>query len=140
MNQPVLADTGPLVAYFDRSDSDHGWAKDCLTRFTQPLQTCEAVIAETLFLLRRGGISPQPLLKLIARGILLPTFSLRNEAAQVAVLIMRYQDLPMSLADACLVRMAELDDQATVFTLDSNFFIYRKSNRRVLKVLSPKSS
>ena len=138
MSQTVLADAGPLVAYLDRSDQHHDWAKACFARFTQPLHTCEAVIAEALFLLSRGGISPEPLLKLVTRGILQPIFSLKDEAEQVAVLIMRYRDVPMSLADACLVRMAELSDQATVFTLDSDFLIYRKSNRRVLKVLSPK--
>ncbi len=139
MKQVTLADTGPLVAYFDRSDRDHDWVTDCFKRLSQPLLTCEAVIAEVLFLLRRGGISPVPLLKLITRGILQPSFSLVHEAEQVAALIVRYQDVPMSLADACLVRMAEQYDQATVLTLDSDFFIYRKSNRRALKILSPKS-
>lgn len=137
MSPTVLADTGPLVAYLDRSDQYHDWAKACFTRFTQPLHTCEAVIAETLFLLSRGGLSPEPLLKLVTRGVLQPVFSLKDEIEQITALIMRYRDVPMSLADACLVRMAERTDSAIVFTLDSDFSIYRKSNRRVLKVLSP---
>ena len=61
MNE-ILVDTGPLVAYLDSSDRDHGWAKDQFTRITRPLQTCEAVIAESLFLLQRGGIDPDSLL------------------------------------------------------------------------------
>ncbi len=60
----ILADTGPLVAYLDRSDRDHAWAKETFMRLTRPLLTCEAVIAEALFLLRRGGIDPDGLLNL----------------------------------------------------------------------------
>jgi uncharacterized protein len=52
----IIVDAGPLVAYLDRSDRDHGWAKGCFMQITSPLLTCEAVIAEALFLLRRGGI------------------------------------------------------------------------------------
>lgn len=139
MSPIILADTGPVVAYLDRSDRDHAWAKACFGRFREPLQTCEAVVAEALFLLHRGGISPEPLLKLLTRGVLQPVFSLKDEADAVSALIVRYRNVPMSLADACLVRMAEQSDQATVFTLDSDFLIYRKSNRRVLKILSPKA-
>ena len=137
MNQVWLADTGPLVAYFDRRDQHHKWVKSCFSRFTRPLLTCEAVVAEVLFLLSRGGISPDALMQLITRGILQPSFSLKDEAVPVATLIARYRNVPMSLADACLVRMAEIHDHATVFTLDTDFTIYRKSGRRVIKVLSP---
>ena len=137
MKQVWLADTGPLVAYLDRKDQHHAWSKAWFMRFTGPLLTCEAVVAEALFLLHRGGICPDALLQLITRGVLLPEFSLKDEANPVATLIARYRNVPMSLADACLVRMVDLNDQATVFTLDSDFTIYRKSNRRVINVLTP---
>ena len=133
----VLADTGPLVAFFDRSDQHHEWAKRQFARITEPLLTCEAVIAETLFLLRRGGIAPDPLLKLITRGLLVPSFRLDSEAGAILDLMQRYRNVPMSLADACLVRMAETHDPATVFTLDSDFTIYRKARRRVIPLLRP---
>ncbi|MFT4176408.1 MAG: PIN domain-containing protein [Luteolibacter sp.] len=137
MKETVIVDAGPLVAYFDRSERNHEWAKACFARLTEPLVTCEAVIAEALFLLRRGGISPSALLQLITRGLLVPSFSLRDEASQIHSLIERYQNVPMSLADACLVRMAEIHTNPKVMTLDSDFTIYRKSNRRVIPVLSP---
>lgn len=133
----IIADTGPLVAYLDRSDQDHQWAKDCFMQITQPLLTCEAVIAEALFLLRRGGIDPDALLNLIRRGLLLPQFRLSEEIAAIQQLMKTYRNIPMSLADACVVRMAEMHDQSKVMTLDSDFVVYRKSRRKVIPLLSP---
>lgn len=136
MNE-VMVDTGPLVAYLDRSDHDHGWAKEEFMRFTRPLLSCEAVIAETLFLLRRGGIDPDGLLNLIGRGVVVLEFSLATEIGAIQHLMKTYRNVPMSLADACLVRMAEIYEKSTVMTLDSDFMIYRKSRRKVISLLCP---
>jgi predicted nucleic acid-binding protein len=136
MNE-IIADTGPLVAYLDRSDKDHGWAKDNLMQITRPLLTCEAVIAEALFLLRRGGIDPDGLLHLIHRGLLIPTFRLSDEIATIQQLMKTYRNIPMSLADACLVRMSELHENSKVMTLDSDFVVYRKFRRKVIPLLIP---
>lgn len=133
----VLADTGPLVAYLDRSDRDHAWAKEVFSEITRPLLTCEAVIAEALFLLRRGGIGPDGLLDLIRRGLLVPKFDLKQEIASIQQLMKTYHDIPMSLADACLVRMAEVFSDSKVMTLDSDFVVYRKSRRKVIPLLRP---
>jgi uncharacterized protein len=133
----TLADTGPLVAYLDRSDRDHVWAKETFMQLTRPLLTCEAVIAEALFLLRRGGIDPDGLLNLVRRGLVIPDFSLTTEIAEVQQLMKTYRNVPMSLADACLVRMAEIHENSKVMTLDSDFVIYRKSRRRVIPLLRP---
>ncbi len=133
----IIADTGPLVAYLDRSDKDHAWAKDNFIQITRPLLTCEAVIAEALFLLRRGGIDPDGLLHLIQRGLLIPTFRLSDEIATIQQLMKTYRNIPMSLADACLVRMSELHENSKVMTLDSDFVVYRKSRRKVIPLLIP---
>lgn len=133
----VIADTGPLVAYLDKSDRDHEWAKDHFQRFTDPLLTCEAVIAEALFLLRRGGIFPEGLLELIRRGILVPDFALAGEIEPILQLMRKYRDIPMSLADACLVRMSEIHPASVVMTLDSDFTIYRKSRRGTIPLMTP---
>ena len=133
----ILADTGPLVAFLDRSDHHHEWAKQQFARFNNPLLTCEAVIAETLFLLRRGNILPDALLKLITRGLLVPSFRLADESPAILRLMERYRNVPMSLADACLVRMSESHPGSKVFTLDSDFTIYRKAQRQVIPVLRP---
>ena len=136
MNE-ILADTGPLVAYLDRSDRDHDWAKQIFMQLTRPLLTCEAVIAEALFLLRRGGINPGGLLSLIRRGLVMPEFSLAAEIGAIQHLMQTYRNIPMSLADACLVRMAELHENAKVMTIDSDFVVFRKSRRKVIPLLRP---
>ncbi|MGL5019741.1 MAG: type II toxin-antitoxin system VapC family toxin [Luteolibacter sp.] len=133
----IIVDTGPLVAYLDRSDRDHLWAKECFMRITRPLLTCEAVVAEALFLLRRGGIDPDGLLNLISRGLVVPDFSLAAEIRVIQQLMKTYRNIPMSLADACLVRMAETHENSKVMTLDSDFVIYRKSRRKVIPLLRP---
>ena len=136
MNE-IIVDTGPLVAYLDRSDRDHLWAKECFMQITRPLLTCEAVVAEALFLLRRGGIDPDGLLNLISRGLVVPDFSLAEEILVIQQLMRTYRNIPMSLADACLVRMAETHENSKVMTLDSDFVIYRKSRRKVIPLLRP---
>ncbi len=136
MNE-LLVDTGPLVAYLDRSDSHHDWAKKEFQRLTRPLLTCEAVIAESLFLLRRGGIDPDGLLNLIVRGIIVLEFSLSSEINGIQQLMKTYRNVPMSLADACLVKMAETYPQSSIMTLDSDFIIYRKSRRKTIPLLRP---
>ena len=133
----IIVDTGPLVAYLDRSDRDHRWAKECFKQITSPLLTCEAVIAESLFLLRRGGIAPDGLLNLISRGLVVPDFSLTGEIQAIQQLMKTYRNIPMSLADACLVRMAEIHDSSKVMTLDSDFVVYRKFRRKVIPLLLP---
>ena len=133
----VLVDTGPLVAYLDRSDRDHAWAKECFMRFTRPLLTCDAVIAEALFLLRRGGIDPDGLPDLVSRGLVVPEFPLAAEIRAIQHLMKTYRNISMSLADACLVRMAEIHESSQVMTLDSDFVVYRKSRRKVIPLLRP---
>jgi uncharacterized protein len=125
------------VAYLDRSDRDHLWAKENFMQITRPLLTCEAVLAEALFLLRRGGIDPDGLLNLIRRGLVVPEFSLAAEIRAIQQLMKTYRNIPMSLADACLVRMAEIHGHSKVMTLDSDFLVYRKSRRRVIPLLRP---
>lgn len=133
----IIIDTGPLVAYLDRSDRDHAWAKETFMEITRPLLTCEAVIAEALFLLRRGGIDPDGLLNLIRRGLVVPKFDLSAEIAAIQQLMKTYRSVPMSLADACLVRMAEIHEHSKVMTSDSDFVVYRKSRRKVIPLFSP---
>ncbi len=137
MSGTVIADTGPLVAYLDKRDEFHKWAKEQMREFTEPLVSCEAVIAEALFLLRRGGIDPQLLLQLVERGIVVISIRLDDEIAALRKLIARYRSVPMALADACLVRLAELHEQCIVWTIDSDFTIYRRNGRRPIPLLMP---
>ena len=137
MDTSVIVDTGPLVAFLNRSDRFHDWTKQQLERIRPPLLTCEAVLAETCFLIRHLSGGSHDVLELVSRGVIQSMFNLEQEVQPLMKLIKRYADVPMSLADACLVRMAEHHAQSKVFTLDQDFRIYRKHSRHVIPVLMP---
>ncbi len=134
-----LLDTGPLVAFFDRSDADHAWAKEQWARAPLPMLTCEAVLAEAAYLLQeRAGLAPGKLLALFERGIVSIPFRLDEQAGLVSRLLERYCDQEMQLADACLVRMSELKRDCRVFTLDkTEFQVYRRFERQMIPLAAP---
>jgi len=133
----ILADTGPLVAYVSESDQHHRWALAAFHSFYEPLCTCEAVISEVLFLLRSDGMNVETFLQMLERGAIKLDFSMAENRADVLNLLRKYADQPMSLADACLVRMAELNDHCQIFTTDRDFKIYRRKGRSVIPLLAP---
>ena len=133
----VLVDTGPLLAYLNRRDRHHTWAVGCWKALTDPLWTCEAVVSEVIFLLQLEGVGPEPMLRLIERDLVRFDFALDDHRAGVFRLLRKYRDRPMSVADACLVRMAERADASQVFTTDRDFLVYRRKGRHVIPLLSP---
>jgi uncharacterized protein len=133
----ILIDTGPIVAMLIPADRYHGWANEQFSSLPPPLFTCEAVLSEARFLVHRFGGDATAVLEMVARGVLNIAFNAEAETDWLIKLQRRYQNLPMSLADACLVRMAELHAQSHVFTLDSDFRIYRRHGRQVIPVLAP---
>lgn len=133
----VLVDTGPLVAYLNRRDRHHAWAIECWKALTEPLWTCEAVVSEAVFLLQSEGADLNPVLQLIERDLVRLDFAIDDHRPDVFRLLRKYRDRPMSVADACLVRMAELADQSQVFTTDRDFLVYRRKGRHAIPVLSP---
>jgi uncharacterized protein len=133
----VLLDTGPWVALHCRDDAFHAWARDQFAQITGPLLTCEAVVAETCFLLARAGHDPAKALALVARGVVRMGMALGDEVTPVQALFERYDNVPASLADACLVRMSELYERSRVFTLDADFHVYRRHGRKVIPLLYP---
>jgi predicted nucleic acid-binding protein len=137
MTPKILLDAGPLVAFLSRSDQYHSWAVEHWGRVRPPLLTCEAVITEACYLLRRQPSGVAAVMELIERRIVLVAFSLEENAAALARLLAKYAKVPMSLADACLVRMAEVHPRSTVLTLDSDFRVYRKGNRQVVPAIMP---
>ena len=133
----VILDTGPLVALFGARESHHPWAVEQFKQITTVPLTCEPVIAETCHLLARRRIPPRLLLDRLHRGELSIGLSLERESAAVMALMDRYDNVPMSLADACLVRMAELFPRYRICTLDSDFLVYRKHGREPIDLLTP---
>jgi len=133
----VIVDTGPLVALIDESDQWHAWVQSTFHEILPPLITCEPVLTQACYLARRtdGGIPA--VLELFQRGVACLAFDLHENFSPVSYLIQRYASVPMSLADACLVRMSELVSDSVVFTLDSDFHIYRRHKRQKIHLLIP---
>jgi len=137
VSRTVLIDTGPLVALVDRGDRFHTWTAASLERLRAPLLSCQPVVTEACFLLRhvRGG--PQAVLSLVERGVVRLDFDLEKEVAFLSRLLTRYANVPMALADACLVRMSERQAGAVVMTLDGDFRLYRRHGRQAIPVVIP---
>ena len=133
----MLLDTGPLVAYLNRNDRHHEWARECWGALFDPLWTCEAVLSEAVFLLQSEQAGPEPILRLLERRIIRLDFVIDHHRSDIIRLLRKYADQRMSVADACLVRMAELVDSCQVFTTDEDFHVYRRKGRHVIPVLAP---
>ena len=137
MAKSVLIDTGPLVAALRRRDEHHEWARAHFEAATEPFVSCEAVISESLFLLEGARDGKEALCGLLERGIIVVRYSFEDELTETIRLIRRYDDTPMSFADACLVRMVEKSDNTVVFTTDNDFRTYRKNGRQVIPLIMP---
>lgn len=137
MTRRYVIDTGPIIALLNPDEEHHAWAAAQIKEHRAPFSTCEAVLSEASHLLEQTRHGPDRLLKMIERGFLRIDFTANDQISALARLLRRYADLPMSLADACLVRMTELDEEAGVFTLDRDFLAYRKNSRQIIPILSP---
>ena len=137
MTRGVLLDTGPIVAYLNERDQHHGWAVSVWNHLPPPLLTCDAVLSEACFLVETHGGSADWVMELVERGIVTSGFTLADHATRLRALLKKYRSTPMSLADACLVRMSELNPRHTVLTTDSDFRIYRRDGRHVIPTLMP---
>ena len=133
----ILLDTGPWVALLCKDDKHHEWAKQQFLKHPGPFLTCEAVVAETCFLMARSKLDASKALALIKRGVVQVGMALTQQLVPVSALYQRYGNVPASLADACLVRMSKLYEPCHVLTLDSDFHIFRRHGRKVIPVLCP---
>ena len=137
MKQNILLDTGPLVASINKKDRFFDWAKNHFESFKPPLLTSEPVLAESCFLLRKYPKGLSIIMELLNRKILDVPFQIESQVKSISSLLKKYSDVPMSLADACLVRMSELFDNGTIMTIDTNFTIYRRHGRHIIPILIP---
>ena len=137
MTASVIVDTGPLVALLVARDQHHRWARTVLEDIEPPLLTCEAVISEACFLVRNLEGGRDAVLGLLAKRIVVIDFELTPEIDRVRRLMQRYASVPMALADACIVRMAEVRAANRILTLDGDFRIYRRNGRQPLALISP---
>ena len=128
-----IADTGFLVAFANARDQHHGWALDVAEDVTEPLLTCEAVLAEAAFHLGDVGL----ILEMISEELIRLDFVCNDHLAHLAALAKRYKDRKPDLADLCLIRMSELHPKYSVITVDEDFRVYRRNKREVIPLISP---
>ena len=133
----AIVDTGPLVAFFDRSERHHVWTAARVAELDAPLLVCEPVLTEAFYLLERFPKAQDALFGLLQNGALKVAFRLEEHLGALHRLAGKYRDTPMSLAEACVVRMAEIHESHSVLTLDSDFTAYRKHGRVPITLMYP---
>jgi predicted nucleic acid-binding protein len=129
---PTLVDTGPIVALLNAADQRHADAVDLFGRAGRPWLTCEGVLSEALFLLGRAKRGSEALAGLLERRAMVIGYSARGDEGTLLALLAKYRDVPMSFADACLVRMSEQLPRERLLTFDQDFAIYHRSDRRIV--------
>jgi predicted nucleic acid-binding protein len=132
----VLADASFLVALLNRRDSNHPWATAQASAFPRPWRTCEPALSEAFYTLGQAG-TPQ-LIELLRRRALVCSFQINENIDDIIRLLKKYTDVPMSLADACLVRMAEILSDPVLLTIDSDFHVYRRHGRQTIPCVTPR--
>ena len=137
MNAPgVLLDTGPLVALLSERDTAHARAKRMFAACLPPFRCCEAVVAEACFLMRKvHSDGPAEVLALAGKGVYDVSLALNEQWTSVEGLLRKYADRPISLADACLIRCAEVHEEARILTFDEDFRVYRWARRKKFQIL-----
>ena len=133
----VLLDAGPLVAYLDGEEQHHAWAREMFEALKEPLFVCEAVLTETCFLLADQPRAIAKISDYLDRGLLviIPVGAVAQP--RIFALMEKYRQVPMSYADACLLWLAETHTRSRVFTLDSDFGIYRLERARRVPLIAP---
>jgi len=136
MAKSALVDAGFLVALLSRRDANHGWAAAQAPRLPPPWATCEAVLSEASHLL--GGLGTLSVASLLRRGALVCDYRFADDMDAVLKLLEKYADMPMSFADACLVRMTETLNDPVLLTTDGDFRIYRRHGRQIVPCVLPR--
>ena len=131
----TLLDTSVIVALLDRSERYHQQCVESLSGLSGSLVTSEACVTEACYLLREAQAAPDAVIANVARGIFQIPLHLIDQAAAVRKLLKKYRDVPMDLADACLVDLADRLGRGQILTLDRDFNIYRWHARRKFDAL-----
>ena len=137
--KPILLDTGVIVALLDRSEKFHRQCAEAVRKLDAPLITCEAVMAESCYLVRNLPGAPEAIIANAADGIFQIPFQLSREAVAVRTILRKYQDRAIDLADACLIHLANEFETGDVLTLDKDFEIYRWGRNRAFQLLPKRS-
>jgi len=133
--KPILLDTGVIVALLDRSERMHLRCAEEVRRLEAPLVTCEAVIAESCYLVRNLRGAPEAILENVVRGIFQIPFQLSREAGGVRAILRKFQDRKIDVADACLIHLANEFESGEILTLDTDFEVYRWGKNKTFRLL-----
>lgn len=136
MIKAVLLDAGPWVAYLRRADQHHVWAREQFSA-REEFVSCEAVLAEVCARLQYYGHDPLAALEFVKAGVVTLDFNIQANLIPIENLMSKYRDQPMDLADACLVRMTEIQPRSLVVTTDADFKVYRRNGREVVPHVLP---
>lgn len=132
----ILLDTGPLVALLSENDANHTRARQLFAECAPPLRCCEAVIAEACFLMRTvHSAGPAEVIALGRRGVYTAAISAEAHWTNIEALLKKYSNRPISFADACLIRCAEIHQEPRILTFDSDFSVYRWARNRKFDLL-----
>jgi predicted nucleic acid-binding protein len=132
----ILLDTGPLVALLSRDDAEHARAERLFAECLPPFRCCEAVVAEACYLIRKvHAAGPAEVIALGRKGVYEISMSLQNSWTIIEELLRKYANRPISLADACLIRCAEIYQEARILTFDSDFAVYRWARNKKFQLL-----
>lgn len=136
----ILLDTGPLVALLSERDAEHARAKLLFSECLPPFRCCEAVVAEACFLMKKVHTEgPAEVVALGRKGVYEIALSLDDHRANIEALLKKYADRPISLADACLIRCAEVHQETRIFTFDADFSVYRWGRNKKFQILEARS-
>ena len=137
MKRNVIIDASVLAALLNKNDTYHQWAITQIKDIQPPLLTCEAVISEVSFLIGRKQQGINVIFNYLKSGIIELPFCFSNEYVAIEKLMVKYVDVPISFADACLIWMSEQHRNSYVFTLDSDFLVYRKNSSEIIPLIYP---
>ncbi len=132
----ILLDTGPLVALLSKDDGNHDRARRLFAECAPPFRSCEAVVAEACFLMRKvHAAGPADVVALGARGVYQVAIAAEEHWTNIEALLKKYANRPISLADACLIRTAEIYQEARILTFDNDFNVYKWARNKRFDVL-----
>ncbi len=140
MAKIVYLDTGPLVAFFSKRDKYHHWAQDQIRDLDSKLVTCEAVITETLFITNNSPKVIAAIQGMMNDGLLTVEPVLQKSFDEIFRIMTKYEDLPASFADVSLIHLYDQQKESKIFTIDSDFLIYRDTKGKPLNLISPYKS
>lgn len=134
--QGILLDTGPIVALLSKRDDNHDRARAIFADSSAPFRCCEAVVAEACFLMRKvHADGPAHVLALATKGVFDIAIVASEHWTSLEALLKKYSERPISLADACLIRCAEIYQEPRIATFDSDFRVYRWARTRKFEIL-----